>query len=127
MQFKKKRKELWDKYFAELNPLVDKERFRFLSIPDYATNNAHVFAIVCNSIEERTNLINYFKSKNILAVFHYQSLHKSPFYKKHHDRRILPNADRFSDCLLRLPLYYDLAKNQQNLVIKTLTQFYEKR
>jgi dTDP-4-amino-4,6-dideoxygalactose transaminase len=43
-----------------------------------------------------------------MAVFHYISLHKSPFYKENHDDRMLPETDKFTDCLLRLPLFYEL-------------------
>ena len=53
-------------------------------------------------------LIARLRDKGIMAVFHYLSLHKSKFYEKRHDGRRLPNADRYSDCLVRLPMYYDL-------------------
>ena len=43
-----------------------------------------------------------------MAVFHYLSLHTSPFYSTKHDGRNLPQTDRYTDCLIRLPLYYDL-------------------
>jgi len=31
------------------------------------------------------------------------------YYRSCHDGRPLPEADRYSDCLLRLPLFFDLA------------------
>ena len=48
------------------------------------------------------------KERGILTVFHYLSLHASPFYAPKHDGRALPQSDRYSDCLVRLPMYYDL-------------------
>ena len=80
-------------------------------IPEYAVNNWHMFYLVCNSTEERNKLIEYFKKKMILVVFHYLSLHNSSFFKGIHDGRSLPNSDRFSECLLRLPLFYELDLN----------------
>ncbi|HEX7415090.1 MAG TPA: DegT/DnrJ/EryC1/StrS family aminotransferase, partial [Bacteroidia bacterium] len=59
------------------------------------------------------------------AVFHNQSLHKSPYYSGKHDGRTLPNADRFSDCLLRLPLFYELSTDMQDKVIKNVLLFYK--
>ena len=103
-----KRKLLWNKYYELLNPLADSGRFRLPDIPEYATNNAHMFYLVCNSLEERTALIKRLKENDVLAVFHYLSLHSSPYYQDKHDGRSLPNCDRYADCLVRLPMYYDL-------------------
>ena len=105
-----KRKTLWNKYYELLKPIADKGCFRLPDIPDYATNNAHMFYLVCNSLEERTALIQKLKENDILAVFHYLSLHSSPYYRDKHDGRDLPNCDRYADCLVRLPMYYDLTK-----------------
>lgn len=104
-----KRKTLWDHYSDILRPLAETGRFRLPDIPDYATNNAHMFYLVCNSLEERSRLISRLKDADILAIFHYLSLHSSPFYKDKHDGRHLPNSDYFTDCLIRLPMYYDLS------------------
>ena len=103
-----KRKALWNKYYELLKPLADKGCFRLPDIPDYATNNAHMFYLVCNNLEERTALIKKLKDNGILAVFHYLSLHSSEFYASKHDGRDLPKCDNYADCLVRLPLYYDL-------------------
>ena len=105
-----KRKLLWNKYYELLKPLAEKGCFCLPDIPDYATNNAHMFYLVCNSLEERTSLINKLKDNDILAVFHYLSLHSSPYYQDKHDGRHLPNCDRYADCLVRLPMYYDLTE-----------------
>ena len=106
-----KRKRLWNKYYELLKPLAEQGRFRLPEIPDYATNNAHMFYLVCNNLEERTALIKKLKENDILAVFHYLSLHSSEYYKDRHDGRPLPECDRYADCLVRLPMYYDLAES----------------
>lgn len=106
-----KRKLLWNKYYELLKSLADVGRFCLPEIPDYATNNAHMFYLVCNSLKERANLIKKLKENGILAVFHYLSLHSSEFYKDKHDGRQLPESDRYTDCVVRLPMYYDLGLN----------------
>lgn len=103
-----KRKQLWNRYYELLVPLAEQGRFRLPDIPDYATNNAHMFYLVCNSLEERTALIQKLKENDIQAVFHYLSLHSSPYYKDKYDGRPLPECDHYADCLVRLPMYYDL-------------------
>lgn len=67
-----------------------------------------MFYLICNDLEERTKLIKDLKDNGILAVFHYLSLHNSDYYKGKHDSRELLNCDKFADCLVRLPLYYEL-------------------
>jgi dTDP-4-amino-4,6-dideoxygalactose transaminase len=117
-----KRKQLWKCYNDNLLPLQPKIQLPF--IPDYATNNAHMFYIVCNGLEERTFLINHLKSHNILSVFHYLSLHKSPYYSQKHDRRILKNADHYTDCLLRLPMYFELELSDVKNICELIIKFY---
>lgn len=121
-----RRTNLWNRYYEELKPLEEKGYVRLPYIPSYATNNAHMFYLVCNNLEERTQLIQYLKERGIQAVFHYLSLHQSPFYKDKHDGRSLPNTDMFSGCLVRLPLYYDLKEEDQGSIIKHITEFYGK-
>jgi dTDP-4-amino-4,6-dideoxygalactose transaminase len=115
-----KRKQIWNTYFERLKPLADEGFFQLPNIPEYATNNAHMFYLVCNSLEERTKLISHLKKNDILAVFHYLSLHSSDFYKNKHDGRKLPNCDRFTDCLVRLPMFYELNEEEINHIINVI-------
>ena len=112
-----KRKELWNCYWQQLKSTSEKGLFTLPNIPLYATNNAHMFYLVCNNLEERTKLIRELKDNGIMSVFHYLSLHSSDYYKNKHDGRELPNCDRFADCLVRLPMFYELEKeNIQEIV-----------
>lgn len=104
----KTRKSHWEKYNSLLSEWANHNKISLPEIPNYATNNAHMFFLVCKNLEQRTSLIQHLKENNILAVFHYISLHKSPFYKEKHDDRMLPETDKFTDCLLRLPLFFEL-------------------
>lgn len=119
-----KRKKLVERYFAHLSSLKSKTGVECPIIPSYATNNAHNFYLVCNSLEERTQLIHHLKTKGIMAVFHYMCLHKSPFYKANHDGRSLVNANHFEDCLVRLPLYYNLSEEEVDFICVEIKQFY---
>ena len=109
-EIQSRRKHLWELYYSCLSPIANcpSPKFALANIPDYATNNAHMFYLVCNSLEERTALIKHLKDNGVLAVFHYLSLHSSPYYVDKHDGRALPECDRYADCLVRLPMYYDL-------------------
>ncbi len=107
----KRRKNIWELYYTSLESLKDKG-ITLPYIPTYATNNGHLFYLVCTDIVQRKALIDLLKANDILAVFHYLSLHNSEYYKLKHDDRILQESDRYSDCLVRLPLFYELDEDQ---------------
>ena len=118
-----KRKYIWETYYHGINEWAKNNNIGLPEIPEYATNNAHMFYLDCKNIETRTQLINHLKSNGVQAVFHYLSLHKSSFYKDKHDGRELPNCDKFSDSLVRLPFFYELSDQQLQKVINTINTF----
>jgi dTDP-4-amino-4,6-dideoxygalactose transaminase len=120
----KRRLFIWKTYYKNLKELENRGVIRIPEIPIYASNNAHMFYIICKNSEERTSLIDTLKKNNISAVFHYLSLHKSPFYKNNHDGRILKNSDHYSDCLVRLPLFYNIKNNDIEFVCSVIKSFF---
>lgn len=121
-----KRIAIWDRYYKGLKSLEEQGLVQLPVIPDFATNNAHLFYVVCHSSEERSGLIAHLKSYRVGAVFHYISLHKSPFYRDKHDGRELPMSDHYSDCLVRLPMYYELALEEVDWVVSLVKEFFLK-
>ena len=113
-----KRIEHWNKYRAAIEPLQEKLHCRLPDIPQ--CNNAHMFYVVFDSLEHRTKFVEFMRERSILCVFHYLSLHSSPFYAEKHDGRALPESDRYSDTLLRLPMYYELPVEE---VIAAIREF----
>ena len=125
-EIQNKRKQLWHHYDNNFRGIIDSGNgVQLPRIPDYATNNAHMYYLICSSSDERKELLNYLKESGILAVFHYLSLHKSKFYKSKHTGGDLPVSDFYSDCLVRLPLFYELTEKEQNYIIKNVLDFYK--
>ena len=120
-----KRKALWNRYRERLTPLAEQGRFTLPDIPDYATNNAHMFYLVLPDLHARTAFIKYLKDHGVCAVFHYLSLHSSEYYKSRHDGRVLPQCDRFADCLVRLPLFYDLSLDTVDEICDLISTYYQ--
>jgi dTDP-4-amino-4,6-dideoxygalactose transaminase len=118
----KKRIAIWEQYNIRLKNLKDK--LKLPVIPDYATNNAHMYYIGCESLEQRTELASYLKQHHIHSVFHYLSLHKSEFYAPKYKGKELPNSDMWTDTLLRLPLYYDLTIEQVDFICDKIGDFF---
>lgn len=104
-----KRRTIWNAYFEGLEKWSSTNGVKLPFLPEYATNNAHMFYIILKSLEQRNYLIDLLKNNDIYAVSHYLSLHNSVYYINKHDGRKLPNSDRYTDCLLRLPLFYELS------------------
>jgi len=128
-KIQRQRKLLWRIYYAGLKPLADEGFFAVPRIPPYATNNAHMFYLVCRSQRERARLIAYLKANGIQTATHYLSLRKSTFYKTSCQGKAagpeLVNCERFVNCLLRLPLYYDLQPEQVLTIIAKVKAFYD--
>lgn len=120
-----KRLKIWNQYLEAFLPLEKSGKLSLPFIPSYATNNAHIFYVICQSKTERANLIKHLKKDQILAVFHYISLHKSPFYSKNNTVDELLYSDFYTDRLLRLPMFYDLTDKQQLQVINSIHAFYK--
>lgn len=120
-----RRKAIWARYRELLAPLAS--LVGLPTIPDYASNNAHMFYLVCPDLDTRSALIAHLKTLGIHAVFHYQSLHRSPYFHARHDGRDLPQADRYTDCLLRLPLFYELADDEVDFIGQSVTEFFRGR
>lgn len=122
-----KRNNLWRQYYAGLESLAAKGYFRLPDIPSYATNNAHMFYLVCKNLEERSGLIKYLKEHDVLSVFHYLSLHQSEYYTTHYSEiPSLPNCDRYADCLVRLPMFYELKAEQVDYIVNLISNYYIK-
>ncbi|MCA4780909.1 dTDP-4-amino-4,6-dideoxygalactose transaminase [Empedobacter stercoris] len=119
-----KRVAIWNRYQNGLADLATNTKIQLPVIPDFATNNAHMFYIVCKNYDERTALISHLKKEDIHPVFHYLSLNKSEFFLKNNEEINIPNSDKFTDCLLRLPFYYELTEHEQDLIISEIKQFY---
>lgn len=119
------RKESWTKYYTGLEQLQQEELIKLPFIPVECEHNAHMFYIKCKSLEERTRLIQFLKSKEIQSVFHYIPLHSSAgglqFGRFH-------GVDKFttseSDKILRLPMYYNIDDNNIGKVIEAIYNFY---
>ena len=121
-----KRKKIWNRYSKNLRSLEKEGKLKVSAVPDFATNNGHIFYILTNSLAERQNLITHLNSNEIYPAFHYQSLHDSPYYKQKKYSAVLTNSDYYSDHLLRLPLYFELKLKEVDYICEIIANFYKK-
>ncbi|RKP53196.1 dTDP-4-amino-4,6-dideoxygalactose transaminase [Cohnella endophytica] len=116
----------WNRYYEGLRGLEEKGRITLPSIPNHCKHNSHLFYIKTRDLEERTDLLLYLKEKGISAAFHYVPLHSSPAGVSFGS---FQGEDRFttreSERLVRLPLYYQLRKDEADQVIDSIYSYYE--
>lgn len=121
-----KRKAIWDAYYRAFKQIANKVMLP--ETPNFATNNGHMFYLVFPNLFERSKFIDYSKSKGVLSVFHYLSLHKSDYYNDKNGLLSynLPFSDYFTDCLVRIPLYCDMSEDDVSFVIEVVLEFFKK-
>jgi dTDP-4-amino-4,6-dideoxygalactose transaminase len=121
-----RRKAIWQRYWDHFHTKLPEYGVQLPIIPGFATNNAHMFYLVTDVPERRNGLISHLKESAIHAVFHYQSLHLSQFNSLTYDGRPLPNCDRYTDCLVRLPLFFELSDEDVDRVANKVLEFFKK-
>lgn len=119
-----RRKHIWNRYHEALAGRVGDD-LRLPYVPEYATNNAHMFYLLCPSLAYRTGLMSWLKENGVQTTFHYLPLHSSAYYQDKHDGRQLPNCDRYGDCLVRLPLFYELADSEVDRIAGLIINYTE--
>jgi dTDP-4-amino-4,6-dideoxygalactose transaminase len=122
----KRRKYLSNLYFDNLKDLANMGFIELPKIHDYAGDNGHMFYIICENSETRHELIQYLRAVGITAVFHYLSLHASPYFLAQHDGRNLVHSDHFTNCLVRLPLFFELTDEQVLEIVSRIKNFFKK-
>ena len=122
------RLECWNRYYENLKPLAQAGKIDLPVVPEGCVHNAHMFYIKAADINERTALIDFLKSKEILSVFHYIPLHTAPAGQRFGR---FSGEDRFttkeSERLARLPMYYGLTLEQVDYISGAVEEFYSKR
>lgn len=123
----KKRLELWDKYYTSLLELERKGLLKLPKVGNNTSQNAHIFYLILNNSEIKSNLMRYLNKKNIEAVFHYIPLHSTSFGKK---QSKFFSEDKFttnySERLLRLPLFFSLKNSEVDIICKHIKDFFKK-
>ncbi len=116
----------WGRYLEAFLPLAQNGMIELQTIPEECTHNAHMFYIKCRDLDTRTEYINYMRENDILCVFHYVPLHSAPAgmkFGRFSGDDIYTTKE--SNRLVRLPLYYGLARKDQDKVIEKTLEFFK--
>lgn len=118
-----KRKERHAYYETQLSKHAERGLFTIPKTPQNVEFNAHIFYIVLPSEDTRNRVMKEIRAKGVSAAFHYIPLHSSPQGQKlGNDPESLPITKEMSGRMLRLPLYSQITKEEQDYVISTLME-----
>lgn len=119
------RLERWKQYYKLLSPLQEAGKIELPVIPEGCVQSGHMFYIKTKDQEERARLIAFMKENDILTVFHYVPLHSAPAglkFGRFHGEDIYTTKE--SERLLRLPMFYQLTREQVELIAGKVKEFY---
>ncbi len=116
----------WRRYHDAFAPLAAAGQVQLPAVPEGCAHNAHMFYLKCADLAQRTALIRFLKEGGVQAVFHYIPLHSAPAglrFGRFAGEDLYTTAG--SEQLVRLPLYYGLAEQDQDTVIRRVLAFFE--
>ena len=119
-----RRLQLWQHYHQAFSTTETGDVIRRPLIPDYCQHNAHMYYLLLNSLEARSDFIVWMKEHHILTVFHYVPLHLAPAGIRYcRTSGQLPVTESLSNRIVRLPLWPDLENQQQRVIDCALQHF----
>lgn len=125
-KIQEKRMYIWNKYNEFFKKYEDSGLVRRPIIPAECKHNAHIYYVLFNDLETRTKFISYLKDNNITPTFHYIPLHSAPAGQKYCKTvGSMEVTDRVSDCLVRMPMFYDLSDEDLNYIMLIVDKFFE--
>jgi len=120
-----RRRQLWDAYRSALLPLHEAGLLTLPPVRKDTVHAGHLFFFFVHSVDEREALVRWMKEAGVEISAHYVPLHSAPFGKA---RGRFVGEDvvttKGSETLVRLPMFYALKDEEQNVVIEKLKGFY---
>ena len=116
---------IWNRYYHAFVDLADQEIISLPVVPKECVHNAHMFYMKCRGLSERTALIAYLRDRDVQSTFHYIPLHSAPAGRKFGrfaGDDVYTTAE--SERIVRLPMYYGLAEEDQDRVIEAVRAFF---
>lgn len=118
-----KRRSLCTAYATRLAGLQQARHFRMANFDE--DSNGHLFYILLDSLDTRSELIAYLKTQGIHPVFHYVPLHSSPAGRRYgREGSTMHVTNDLSERLLRLPLYYEMSEDEIARVCTAIGEFF---
>jgi UDP-4-amino-4,6-dideoxy-N-acetyl-beta-L-altrosamine transaminase len=85
----------------------------------------HAYHLYIIEVENRLELYNFLRTKNIFAQIHYIPCHLMPYYRQFGWKEgDMPHAENYYNHCISLPMYPTLTNEEQLFVIQSIIEFY---
>jgi dTDP-4-amino-4,6-dideoxygalactose transaminase len=118
-----KRSTIWNRYAEGLTDWSRINGVQMPFVPEHCQTPYHLFHMVMPSAQSRDALISHLRADGILAVFHYQPLHLSPYGHRVQPSADCPVTEEVSERLVRLPFYTNMDEADTEAVIDSVCSF----
>ncbi len=112
-----RRQDIAHKYQKELAGLP-------IELPILNSDLEHAYHLFIIQSNERKNLYDFLKSKDIYPQVHYIPVHQQPYYVQRYGKQEFQNADNFYQRCLSLPMYHSMTVKEQDYVIASIKSFF---
>jgi UDP-4-amino-4,6-dideoxy-N-acetyl-beta-L-altrosamine transaminase len=120
--FVKKRRGLAKRYDGAFK---NNKKIGILKEKKYQYNAYHLYPILLENSQTRLRLFEYLKEKGIMCQVHYLPVYLHPYYKSiGYEKGIAPNAEKFYEKELSIPLYSSLTFSEQDWIIDSINEFF---
>jgi dTDP-4-amino-4,6-dideoxygalactose transaminase len=114
----KRRREIAKKYTDELNSISG-------IINTSGFNENHAYHLYILEVENRRELYEYLRAKNIFCQIHYIPVHTMPYYQDQGFKiGDFPHAERYYSRCISIPMFPTLTEEEQTEIILLIKNFY---
>ncbi len=124
-KFVSKRNNIASRYNSEL--IRDNIQLPTIKKENYSSFHLYVIQMVHDDYKsERERIFKFLRKIKIGVNVHYIPIHLHPYYRKLGFKEgDFPNAEKFSNRSISLPIFYDLTDHEQEFVIKNICKSYD--
>ena len=121
-EFVARRRELAVRYSEKLKNLPLKIPYQ--NVDTNSSWHLYIVRLYLNQVKKtKQQIFSEMRERGIVLNLHYIPVHIQPYYEKlGHEPEECPNALKYYDEAFTLPLYYGLTNEQQDYVLKSLTE-----
>ncbi len=118
-----RRLDVFDTYRAAFAPYAEEAGYGMPFVPADCTGNGHMFYLLLPSPDARDAFIAAMRVRGINTPFHYVPLHSAPAGRKYaRAAGALPVTDRISQTLVRLPMFFELGNDIDDVIRAALAE-----
>jgi UDP-4-amino-4,6-dideoxy-N-acetyl-beta-L-altrosamine transaminase len=84
----------------------------------------HAYHLYVIQVEDRSGMYEHLRNNGIYAQVHYVPVHLMPYYQPFgHQKGDMPEAEKYYEKCLSIPMYHSLSDEDQDFVIQTILNF----